>query len=481
MKCGELRLCKLMIKQNRMTTANDNLPNSEGMDTRGYSLTPAAYRTSPQKYTKQTPQDLIPNSISTNEKQHLEPNTSLKLTIGCWIGALLLVIGTFIFNVSTGPRIFASLSLIWTGLWTSYVCADYGKWRLSEISVITAMVGLLGAVIVSAEYFDAGLTLTDGLTLMSVIPLCIGFILKSRICALASICASLLWGAISFMGLTEASNMMILFPVIFAAQILLGTKMKSGMVITLAVLTAYYWVANIVFMHWSAGNLPLTFGAAAIFILGLAHHRAGKAAEDNLLTGSAVHIYAGWLIALIGAIGFQYFWLSPDAVQTETASLSSNGLMLWKGVVILALITIFCSAIMRYKHSQISLAGIFILTAASALLPLMLWFPSWPQSLAAVMPGLNAFPTIGIIIGSAIIAGALGMMLNGVRRHAPIMIAMGVVMMFAEAALLLKPDYMTLDNSIIFSAGLLISLAVGAIIAGSSLAHQAPAPRLKHG
>lgn len=424
----------------------------------------------------------IPDLITTDDTQlNSELSGSLKLTLGCWLAALFLMIGTFAFDASTGPKVFASLSLLWTGLWASYVCADYRQWRLSEVSVITALSGLLGAVIISAEYFDVGLAITDGLILMCVIPLLLGYMLKSRICVLASICASLIWGAMSFTGVSETSNIMMLFPLIWAAQVFIGTKIRSGMVITLAVITAYYWGANFVFTHWSAGNLPLTFGAAVIFITGLAHHRSGKAAEDKAITGSSVHIYAGWVAAIIGAIGFQYFWLTPDAAQIENASLSANGLLLWKAIVSLGLATIFCSAIIRYKHTQISLAGIFLLTAASALLPLMLWFPAWPQNLAAAIPGLSAIPTMGILLGAGITAAALGMMLNGVRRHSPLMIAMGICAFLAQGALLLQPELMTLDNGIIFAAGILASLAVGAAIAGSSLAHQAPAPRLKHG
>ncbi len=471
-----------MGKQNRIKTANDNAPNTDSAQLSDALNTNSYARNASNSPKEQNYSEIIPDLITTQNSQ--EDNgltTSLKITLGCWLVALVLALGTFSLNASTGPKIFASLSLLWTGLWASYVSADYGKWRLSEFSVITAMCGLLGGVIVSAAYFSVTLTVTDALILMSIIPLFLGFILKSRICALASICASLIWGALNFTGVTDPSNIMFLFPAIWAAQIFIGTKIRSGMVITLAVLTAYYWAANIVFTQWNAGDLPLTFGTAAIFICGLAHHRAGKAAEDNLITGSSVHIYAGWFAALIGAIGFQYFWLIPDALASETASLSTNGMRFWKVIVSCAIATVFCSAIMRYKHTQISLAGIFLLTGASALIPLMLWFPSWPQSLTAAIPGLSVVPTMGILIGSAIIAAALGMILNGVRRHAPIMIGMGLTMLFAEAALLYKPDLMTIDNAVIFTAGTLMSLAIGAAIAGSSLAHQAPAPRLKHG
>ena len=183
---------------------------------------------------------------------------------------------------------------------------------------------------------------------------------------------------------------------------------------------------------------------------------------------------------MIGAIGFQYFWLVPEAIQSSIATLSVSGLMLWKAVILASLAIIFCSGIIRYKHSQISLAGIFLLTAASSIIPMMLWFPGWPQTVTSAIPGVSAMPTIGIFMGAGITAAALGMILNGIRRHSPMMMGLGIIALFAEAYMLMKPEYLTVDNSIIFVTGFLAALATGATIAGSSLAHQAPAPRLKH-
>ena len=423
----------------------------------------------------------IPDLIKSGQTSGRDDSAkSLKLTLGCWAAAVLSMVAAFGLDFGTGPKVFASIALLWTGLWSSYIAADFGHWRLSEISIVSALTGLMGATIVSANYFGLGLTLADGLMLLSLFPLIIGYLLKSRICILASICASLIWGALGFAGLAETSNFILAFPFICAAQIYLGTKIRSGMVITLAVITGYYWLASFILTAWSADNLPLTFAAAALFALGTAHHRMGKAAEDKRLTGSAVHIHAGWIAAMIGAIGFQYFWLNPEAIQSSKATLSVSALNLWKVAIAVSLGALFCSAIVRYKHSQISLAGIFFLTAASAIIPMMLWFPGWPQNISVAIPGLSAMPTIGIVIGAAITATALGMTLNGVRRQSIMMLGMGVTVLLTQAMLLMKPEFMSWENTLIFGTGFLAALATGAIIAGSSLAHQAPAPKLKH-
>jgi len=413
---------------------------------------------------------------------YLEKSTtqSLSLGIGFWLMSLVMMVAIFAFGLGTIPKTLSSISLLWLGLWNSYISADHGRWRLSEISVVTAIIGLVGATVTSANVFGFGLTPADGLMLMSILPLLAGYILKSRICVLASICASLTWSALSFAGLVETSYFIMLFPIICATQIFLATRIQSGLAISLAVITTYYWILNFILNKWTLDNLPLTFAATGLFILGVAHHRGGKAAEDKRLIGSSIHIHAGWLAAMIGAIGFQYFWLTPDAVQNSTETLSVNGLNLWKGIVIIALGVVLWSAIIRYKHAQISLSGIFLLTTTSAIIPMMLWFPAWPQNIMKSILRTQSVPTIGVFMGAAIFAAALGMTLNGVRRHSPFMMGMGISVLFIESYVLMKPSLMTIDYIVIFTTSLLGSLAVGAIIAGSSLAHQGTAPRLKY-
>jgi hypothetical protein len=82
-------------------------------------------------------------------------------------------------------------------------------------------------------------------------------------------------------------------------------------------------------------------------------------------------------------------------------------------------------------------------------------------------------------MGAAILAAAIGMGLNGLRRQSLPMMGLATGAVVVEAYLLLSPQFMTFDNIIIFVIGLIATLAVGGSIAGSSLAHQAPTPRFK--
>ena len=465
----------------RIKTANDNLPNPQPLRTKAARTLLAQpdmradYRSSPNI------EGAMPDPVKAQSlKSGTSVTKSLTMTLTLWAAAIVFAIGSFVFGASTAMKAFSSLGLLWAGLWSSYVSADHGRWRLSELSVMSALAGLLGAITTAANYFGLGLTLSDGLILMSILPLFIGLMLKSRICILTSILATLGWGALIFTGGGEISGATALFPMVLAAQLYAATRLNSSLAILLSVGTAYYWGLSLALTWWSADSLPLTFAASALFIVGAANYRCGKAAEDAQLAGSAIHNHFGWALAIIGALGFQFLWLTPDALIGSNATLSAQGLLVWKGVVLVALIAIFGSAIIRYKYSQISFFGIFLLTFACAALPLTLWFPALPQSLVAAIPGMDMMTTIGIMIGASVTAMAIGMMLNGARRQSLSMIVMGACALFAEGYLLSNPELMTIDNIVVFGGTLLTALAIGAVIAGASLAHQAPAPRLKH-
>ena len=470
-----------MGKTARITIANDNLPHLKASQPEASSLSHPRVSFGTEHQPSAHIEKTASNPLEENPEPHKKTTSkSLSLTLSIWIAAICFAVCSFVFGAGTDIKALTCLSLLWTGLWSSYVNADHGHWRLSELSVITALAGLLGAITMAANYFGLGLTFADNLILMSILPLFIGLLLKSRISVLASILATLGWGALIFTSGGEISGAAALFPLILAGQVYTATHIKSGLAILLTVITAYYWGLSLILTFWTADNLPLTFAASVIFIVGMAHYRCGKASEDKLITGSAIHIYFGWTAATVGIIGFQYFLLTPEALRNTTATLSVNGLNLWKAIVITALVAIFGSAIVRYKHSQITFAGVFLLTFACAILPMMLWFPAWPQNLAAAIPGVEPLTAIGVVIGAAVTAMAIGMMLNGARRRSFTMIIMGTFALVAEGYLLLNPNLVTIDYSVIFLGALLTALAVGGLIAGASLTHQAPAPRLKH-
>jgi len=471
-----------MGKRNRIITANDNLPNVE---TAGKSPTGNAWNghvSPPAKLVFQSQKADISNILGESEtaSKSTPKGRSLKLSVLLLLIALGLGVSNFIVPTSTEFKFLSSIAVLWVGLWTNYVASDHNRWRLSEIAIVSALGALISLIIFITNYFGLNLTPTDGFILMSVLALGLGYILKSRIAILASICTTLLWAIMSLIGAVPVNNMIILFPVLTLGQIYFGSKIQSGLTIGLAVVTGYYGLIGLITMLWANELFPLTHASALLFILGVAHHRSGKAAEDSQITGSNIHIYSGWIVATISAIIFQYFWLSPDAILQVTATLDPRSLQIWKLAVSLSILAVLVSSIIRFKHSQITLSGIFLLTVSSALIPFMIWFPNWPESFAANIPGAEASPAFGLVIGASVMAAALGFAINGIRRQSTLMVALGLMTLIFEIYLLMTPSLMTTDNMIIFFASFLAALAVGGTLAGNSLAFQAPAPRLKH-
>lgn len=461
-----------MSKRNRIITANDNVPSPKPERAAHNSH---ILKTNSENFVSYA-ENQTDTTITSNSSHK---NRSLKLSVFLWLASIAIGLVSLLSQPSTEIKSLSALAVLWIGLWTSYVAADHKRWRVSELAIVSALGGLMSAITIAANYFGLNLTLIDGIILMSALSLAMGYGLKSRMAILASICATLLWAVMIAIGVTPLNHLTLIFPVLILSQIHAGTRIKSGLPITLATAAGYFGLIGLLATLWVENMLPVAFAASLAFIIGVAHHRVGKACEDSKITGSNIHIFAGWIMAVISTVIFQGLWLSQDVTLSNEAILSDNGLALWKSAVALSILAIFVSSIIRFKHTQITLAGIFLLTICSAFIPLMLWMPTWPETLTSTIPGVSAIPAYGIIIGAGIVAAGIGFALNGVRRKSRLMLLLGLSVLGVEAFLLINPSLMTVDNIIIFMASLVTALAIGGAIAGNSLAFQAPAPRLK--
>ena len=194
-----------MSKRSNIKTANDNLPDVR-------SANPTWHKHVLSKPADTTPKTKIPDDLDDSEiaSKTTSKGRSLKLSIVLWVVALSLGFSNFIVPTSTEFKAFSSLAVFWVGLWTNYVAADYNHWRLSELAIVSALGGLISAIILVTNYFGLNLTPTDGFILMSMLALGMGYVLKSRIAILASICVTLLWAVMSLIGAVPTNNMICL-------------------------------------------------------------------------------------------------------------------------------------------------------------------------------------------------------------------------------------------------------------------------------
>ena len=468
-----------MVKQKRISTANDNLPSSLRAAPRqsGYYT---STKSNPSLDSQHPLQMQSARQTGKTETHQKTARRRLRLTQFLWAACLVAVFMGFTLGLGLSYKLLTTVALFCTGLLGGYVFSNHKLWRLGEISIVTALGGLLTSMALSAAHFNLGLTATDGVILTSLIALGMGYGLKSRLTLLVSIYVSILWAIASFTGFIQITPLMFALPLIALSQIAVGTQIRSGLAIGLSIITGYFWTLCLLIEFWASNLLPLTFASTIVFMIGAAHLRLGKAFDDTRKIGSNLHIYAGWTAMITGAIIFQLFWLNDVILDTTEASISAKGLMLWKSLVLTCTFIVLLSSIVRYKYYQITISGIICLTLITPLLPLMLWFPAWPQAVMAELSGMSAIPTFGVMIGGCIVAAAIGSILNGVRRDSNIMIGLGLKALIIEAFLLLNATLVTLDNVLVFFTTLLVALTIGGLIAGQSLAYQAPAPRLKY-
>ena len=146
--------------QDNTVTANDNAPFGSGQDVSSLDINHI--------------QSLLPNTQRVIQGSEPTVNSdvkgqSLKLSVFLWIAALALGFVNFFIATSMEFQSFSALAILWAGVWTSYVASDFKYWRLSELAIISAMGGLMGIVIIAANYFGIKLTLIDSALIMSVL------------------------------------------------------------------------------------------------------------------------------------------------------------------------------------------------------------------------------------------------------------------------------------------------------------------------
>ena len=137
-----------MGKRNRIITANDNLPDIETANTTWHRHALSKPAGTSQKV--KTPDNLSEDEIASKSTSK---GRSLKLSIVLWVAALSLGFSNFLVPTSMEFKAISSLAVIWVGLWTNYIAADYNRWRLSELAIVSALGGLISAIILVTNYF----------------------------------------------------------------------------------------------------------------------------------------------------------------------------------------------------------------------------------------------------------------------------------------------------------------------------------------
>ena len=85
-----------------------------------------------------------------------------------------------------------------------------------------------------------------------------------------------------------------------------------------------------------------------------------------------------------------------------------------------------------------------------------------------VIPGLNAQPGLGFVIGASIIAAGFHWLVRSLKSGQLLEMSMGGAVIGIQSMILIQPKNFNIDLSIVFVVSLICALCIGGLIAGVS-------------
>lgn len=339
-----------------------------------------------------------------------------------------------------------------------------------QLQNISSLLTVLAFTTAFAAFLSAnGLTLVgvELLLIVSILALLAGWIFNSISSVLLSVFAGLLFLSNSFpelgilTGISEESSQLGagLIPWLVLGQIFLAHKVKSSVVLFAAVTAGYIWLVS------STKTMPLEHMAGIGFVIAAAQYWFGTFRAESKAFGANVHRICAWVVAISSAIFIQSIWLNTEAVHVKPYGPPSS---LWWTVIALASFMLFVISLQRYKASHISLIGIFVICAASLTLPATMAKPDWVYFGFETIPGLNAHPGLGFVIGAGIIAAGFYWLVAGLKSGRLLEMSMGGLVIGIQSTILIRPENFDIDLGVVFVVSLICALCIGGLVAGVS-------------
>ena len=303
--------------------------------------------------------------------------------------------------------------------------------------------------------------------LVAGLALITGWVFKSTPAALLSTFSTLLYLASLYpeLGLMTGISDRIsqlgsgVLPIVILAQIILSERLRSSVALFFGIISAYIWVGTL------SADMPLKILSGLGFAIAAAHYWLGKARLEADKFGGGLHQVCGWFVAFVTVIYVQTAWLSTDPGQAKPVWTPN---MFWWTTFITAAATLFITSLLRYKSSHISLVGIFIISFAIVAIPITTAKPELAFLVFDKIPGLDARPGLGLIMGAVIFASGLIWIVTGLKHGRILQMSMGALIIGAEAVILFQPENYNTDLGVIFTLSLICALCFGGLIAGAS-------------
>lgn len=295
-------------------------------------------------------------------------------------------------------------------------------------------------------------------------------IMRSSAAIWLSIMALAVWSALSLMSLSfgydiPAGKWAIALPILLNFNLIASHLSRSLAMVLASLISAYIWV--IVFNF--STDLSPTASGVLLFMVGTAHHKFGKALEDLDRPNGHAHMLMGWAASIAGLLWVQHTFLpsgeyipNPDIVVARSA-------LLWQIGVGLSIFTIAASGFIRMRRGRLSILGLVGTCTACLILPTLALAPTATISFFETMMQLPAIPYLGMSIGASIIAFALFMLANGLRRGHLIDASLAGAALFAQSVVLISGAYMSMDAFVVICFTILFVACYELMISRRSL------------
>jgi len=384
------------------------------------------------------------------------------------MAGLALWMGTSLNSLVWPSMIIASL-LLWT---TTRAEQDSRLRNVSALMLIGAATLCIAGTLAFNGFTLVGVEIA---ILVSIFSLLIGWIVSSRPAVMLSTISAIMYLMSLFpelgllTGLTdELSQIGIgIIPFLLLGQALLAQHQRSHIITVLTIFAVLIWVLAV------AKDLPLHAIAGLGFAMAAAHYCLGRAFEAIEMFGARLHTVFALIVGLASALYIQSLWMQFDSDLAQPIWSAST---FWWGAVTISMSVILITSLIRFKSSQISLLGIFIITLGVLVLPLATVKPELIEAAFLQIPGLDAYPGLGLVIGAIIIANCLIWIANGLRHGRILTVFIGTIAIGVEALILFQPNHFNMDFGVIFVMSLICALCIGGLIAGSKSTHSEKLP-----
>jgi len=436
-----------MVQPRRIHSANDNAPLRQ----------PVIRRNSPFP----VPQAAARRTVNPIKTYHRKMAWAWVIPLFTILASLFVFVQSLPLTDLFWPSLVAGVVLFFTAARAE---ADSRLRNISGLLMVASFTTCLAAFLAQNGLSLIGMELT---LLISFLAIVIGWTFKSKPSVLLSVFAGLLYLASYYpeLGLTTGLTDQIsslgasLMPVIIIGQIFLAQKLRSSIIVLTSIIASYIWLGTL------GKTMPMAPVIGLGFAIAAAHYWFGKAGEEAGKFGASIHRIFAWIIALGSAIYIQSSWLNVDAGQAKPFWPPDN---LWLALLSLSMLAVFVISLMRYKSSHVSLVGIFIICAAVLVIPLSTIRPDFVYAVFDTIPGLNARPGLGLVLGAVIIAIGFMWVVGGLKRGNLLDMSLGAAVIGIETLVVFQPARLNADFGVIFVVSLICALCIGGLIAGAT-------------